>query len=62
MLRDEMAWVMEVARQIAKEEIELALKMIKPNAKFAPPEPVVEAKPEPAPEPVKAEAPVKKGK
>jgi hypothetical protein len=57
MLRDEMAWVMEVARQIAKEEITLAIAAI-PKAKVAKPE----INHEPAPEPVKAEAPVKKGK
>lgn len=62
MLKEEMEWVKEVARQIAKEEIALALKMIKPEAKFGPPEPAEKIKtPEPAAEEVKADAP-KKGK
>ena len=55
MLNEERDWVVEVARQIAKEEIALATA---PKAKVVKPE----IKPEPAPVIVEAEAPVKKGK
>ena len=54
MLREDV----ELVRQIVKEEIAKALVALRPIAKVAKPE----INPEPAPEPVKAEAPVKKGK
>ena len=54
MLREEMEWVKEIAHQIAKEEIALALTAFKPVAKAKTPEPAVEE--------AKAEAPIKRGK